>query len=98
MRIKKTKGTHGFQPEMAEQYAVEKDFGGSGFNSAARQGLCLFRLKVKAQIDPDMMLPMNIAQISKDVELGKLRSKFERRIEIRGRLLRALMNLYGGHR
>ena len=92
MRLQKTKGMHAYQPEMAEQYAQPI------FSSAAQQELTLFRLKVRAQIDPDMMLPMSVKQVPKQVELKKLMSKFERRIEIRGRMIRSLMNLYGAHR
>jgi hypothetical protein len=92
MRIQKTKGTHGYQPEMAEQYAVSR------FESSAQQGLTLFRLKVRAQVDPDLMLPMSVAQVPKQMELKKLVNKFQRRVEIRGRMLRAIMNLYGTHR
>eukprot|EP01043_Picozoa_sp_COSAG02_P023781 COSAG02_NODE_1279_length_13487_cov_7.611696_12_plen_1124_part_00 len=92
MRLQKTKGMHGYQPEVAEQYAE------ATFSSAAQQGLTLFRLKVRAQVDPDMMLPMSVKQVPKQVELKKMLSKFERRVDIRGRMIGKLMNLYGAHR
>ena len=92
MRLQKTKGMHVYHREVAEQYAQPV------FSSAAQQELTLFRLKVRAQIDPDMMLPMSVKQVPKQKELKKLMSKFERRIVIRGRMIRSLMNLYGAHR
>jgi hypothetical protein len=54
MRLAKTKGIHGYLPEMTELYAIDvfDPLRGSPFTSAMRQGLSLYRLQTKAKVTP----------------------------------------------
>ena len=95
MRLKKTKGMHGFQPHMVERYATESDSTDGVFSSACRQGLTLSRLKYRAHIVPES-IPSH--KVNRAHELHKLRKKWKNRDHIRGRTLTNLFSLYGAFR
>eukprot|EP01043_Picozoa_sp_COSAG02_P065423 COSAG02_NODE_9868_length_2088_cov_1.218703_1_plen_471_part_01 len=95
MRLIKTKGSHGFMPEMAELYACEDPELGSPFTSAMKQTLCLHRLKTKVRIDPDSM---STHRVKKEHVLKKVQRWHDARKEIRGRQVCNLMVLFGAYR
>ena len=97
MRLKRTKGMHGFQPTQVERYAQRhsEDEETRVFSSATRQSLTLYRLKYTAHIVPETM-PRH--KVSRSSELGRIRSKFKSRQHIRGRDLTILFALYGCYR
>ena len=93
MRLKTTKGTHGFQPEMAELYATGDRDNGSTFSSAHRQGLTLFRLKLYAHIDPELSFVHK--NLNKEAALRKMKKKQSKNKSFRGMQIGQLMNMYG---
>eukprot|EP01046_Picozoa_sp_COSAG06_P038833 COSAG06_NODE_4520_length_4185_cov_13.400147_2_plen_137_part_00 len=97
MRLAKTKGIHGFVPEMTELYAIDvfDPLRGSPFTSAMRQELSLYRLQTKAKVDPDAM-PSN--RVKKTHVLTKIKKHHSHGKEIRGRQIANLMGLFGAYR